>query len=459
MERPHNLVLQGTETFSRGALDNAALENGCIVLDGVADGFLPYGCYTTPELALPRFDRLQVSWNADVPPNTLVHAQCRVFAGGHWSGWLSFGKWAADRPHCSVYAENEEKTVFMQGDTVWVKNGATAVQMRISLTTNDPRVTPAVRLLAAAAHPMEWEKQKGRPINRVMYLPGYAMPDHDSRFGAQMDLPLTMAALMNRVGEDILPEELAYSMRDTALGGCSNVAYAAAAAGNCGYACWQSWMDLKDLRRQIHDGCPPAVLMSRSGMYGHEEPESVWMGLCGFDHDPSVGLEDVRLMDPSGPSDGTAEITLALEDFLRYYTGRALVMQRKPRGQLFSWPNRVRCDVELARDGKSCHFTHRGGIEPLPEDFSGWAACALKETTVHATTAHRTFYPLTITPTGGMAFSEEALAVGGHCSIYVVDELGVMRVAELRLPKPRPAPEQESKGDAPSGTAAGAGAP
>ena len=36
MEQRNNLVLQGTETFSRGQLDNVALENGALVLDSVA---------------------------------------------------------------------------------------------------------------------------------------------------------------------------------------------------------------------------------------------------------------------------------------------------------------------------------------------------------------------------------------------------------------------------------------
>ena len=33
MEQRNNLVLHGTETFSRGALDNVALESGAVVLE------------------------------------------------------------------------------------------------------------------------------------------------------------------------------------------------------------------------------------------------------------------------------------------------------------------------------------------------------------------------------------------------------------------------------------------
>ena len=40
MEQRNNLVLHGTETFSRGALDNVALESGAVVLDSSAGRYL-----------------------------------------------------------------------------------------------------------------------------------------------------------------------------------------------------------------------------------------------------------------------------------------------------------------------------------------------------------------------------------------------------------------------------------
>ena len=70
MEQRNNLVLQGTETFSRGQLDNLALENGSLVLDSVAGRSLQYGSYTTPEFAMPAFCNLSVSWNASASPTT-----------------------------------------------------------------------------------------------------------------------------------------------------------------------------------------------------------------------------------------------------------------------------------------------------------------------------------------------------------------------------------------------------
>jgi hypothetical protein len=86
MEQRNNLVLHGTETFSRGALDNVALESGAVVLDSSAGRYLPYGSYTTPEFAMPAFCNLNVSWNASAPHNTMVEVRCRVYAGNTWTG-------------------------------------------------------------------------------------------------------------------------------------------------------------------------------------------------------------------------------------------------------------------------------------------------------------------------------------------------------------------------------------
>ena len=375
MEQRNNLVLQGTETFSRGQLDNVALENGALVLDSVAGRSLLYGSYTTPEFAMPAFCNLNVSWNAHAPQNTMAEVRCRVYAGGSWTGWMSFGKWAPDYPRASISTHSDDGLIFLMGDTVTVAlpGGGTGVQLQVNLSTNNDKVTPALRLLAAAVRPLAWDKQSGHPINRRLYLPEYCLPAHDPSFGRDMDLPLVMAALMNRWGEDILPEEVAYAMEDNATRSTGNAALAAAAAGCCGFPCWQAWMDLQDLRTQIHDDCPVAVRVERR-IRGQRDPVGIWMGLRGFGHDDAVMADYVLLNDPTADSDGSVNCTMALSDFLRYFTGRAIALRRKPRDAAADLPNRVRCDLARSEDGRCYYFEQRGQRDPLPDDFSGWTA-------------------------------------------------------------------------------------
>ena len=439
MEQRNNLVLQGTETFSRGQLDNVALDNGSVVLDSVAGRYLQYGSYTTPEFAMPAFCNLNVRWNAHAPQNTMVEVRCRVYAGGSWTGWMSFGKWAPDYPRASISTHSDDGLIFLMGDTVTVAlpGGGTGVQLQVNLSTNDDKVTPALRLLAAAVRPLAWDKQGGHPINRRLYLPEYCLSAHDPSFGRDMDLPLVMAALMNRWGEDILPEEVAYVMEDKTTGSTSNGAFAAAAAGCCGFPCWQAWMDLQDLREQIHDGCSVAVRIERR-IRGQRDPIGVWMGLRGFGHDDAVLADYVLLNDPTADSDGAVNCTMAVTDFARYFTGRAIALRPKPRDTEANRPRRVSCDFVYSAEDDCWYLAQKGQRRLLPAEFSGWAACSPHDGVAHATTAHRTFWRMERTRTGGFRFPPEQTAAGGRCSVYIVDHTGTMQFAEVRLPAPPP---------------------
>jgi PII-like signaling protein len=433
MEQKRNIILRGTESFSRGELDNLALSDGTLVLDEAAGQHVLYGCYTGPELAMPPFCSLSVSWNAETPHGTVVEAQCRVLTGNNWSGWKSFGKWSPEYPRRSLRSAGDaEGFVFVTGDllTVGVPGGATGVQLRMYLYTEDARATPGVRLLAAAVRPLQWEKLPGAPVNRSLFLPEYDISSHDTRFGASMDLPLTLAALVNRHGADVLPEELAYAMSDAATGDCRNAAYAAAAAGACGYECYQAWMDLREVRAEVRAGCALAVELEKAG--GARSGGTVWMGLRGFGHDDAVLADYVQLNDPAAPRGAVAR-TMALRDFERYFTGHALVVHLRPGGGWGVLPRRMGCMLKASAPGEY-QFEYRGAPLPLAENFGGWLACAPRGGDAFATTAQRTFYRLEKTPAGGIRLPDELRRPGARYTVFAVDEAGAMRVAELQLP-------------------------
>lgn len=275
------------------------------------------------------------------------------------------------------------------GDTVTVAapGGGTGVQLQVNLSTNNDKVTPAVRLLAAAVRPLAWEKRNGHALNRRLYLPEYCLSAHDPSFGREMDLPLVMAALMNRWGEDILPEEVAYAMEDGSTRSTGNTAFAAAAAGCCGYPCWQAWMDLADLREQIHDGCSVAVQVERR-VRGQRDPVRLWMGLHGFGHDDAVMADFVLLNDPTADTDGAVNCTMALVDFMRYFTGKAIALRPKQRETEADRPRRLRCELRAGTQPGVYYFERRGEPADLPEDFPAGSPA-------RPTTAWRTPPPLT----------------------------------------------------------------
>ena len=87
----NTVLLQDTEAFMHGELDNVTVQQNCIVLDLVQGGYVPYGCYTSAPIPMPLFDALRVSWNAASPEDTAVEAQARVMVDGNWTPWSSFG--------------------------------------------------------------------------------------------------------------------------------------------------------------------------------------------------------------------------------------------------------------------------------------------------------------------------------------------------------------------------------
>lgn len=90
----NTFLLQDTEAFMRGELDNVTVAGGSIVLDLVQGSYVPYGCYTSAPIPMPLFDALWPSWNAATPPGTAVETQVRVLVDGNWTAWMAFGKWS-----------------------------------------------------------------------------------------------------------------------------------------------------------------------------------------------------------------------------------------------------------------------------------------------------------------------------------------------------------------------------
>ena len=146
----------------------------------------------------------------------------------------------------------------------------------------------------------------------------------------------------------------------------------------------------------------------------------------------------VLLNDPTADSDGAVNCTMAVTDFARYFTGRAIALRPKPRNTEANRPRRVSCDFVYSAEDDCWYLAQKGQRQLLPAEFSGWAACSPHDGVAHATTAHRTFRRMERTRTGGFRFPPEQTDAGGRCSVYIVDQTGTMQFAEVRLPAPPP---------------------
>ncbi len=443
----HNTyVLQETAGFARGELDNVAVADDAVTLERMAGQYLQYGCYTSAAVTMPAFNQVMVSWNADTPQGTVVEAQVRVLQDGIWSGWQGFGKWCPYLRRQGVYQEGG-----VQADTLIVEGTpATQVQLRVYLYTDDVRLTPAVWLLAASVHPVNWKKQEGRPVGRVLYSPPYSQLNRDPSFGMSMDLPVAVASMMNRRGADVLPEVLAHMMYDETLGSCHNRAFAAAAAGCCGFEAWAAFMDLAALRREIWNShavgmgircahtpedAQTSGLPLLSGAKGTGERMVVLRGFL-----PTAdGKDELAILnDPLADNDKDGECQVLLSDLLECWDHTALAVHRKRREGGSARPMQMAGRLiplgpvgqyRMEQHGEACVLPPTDENEKRPPCTYAYTVL---EDTVHATTAHKTFHYLTPSTDQVLNLPESLFGEGSKITVYAIDWQGNMVVSELK---------------------------
>lgn len=436
-------LMSGTDAFTKGGLDNVALTENAVCLEQSGGRYVLYGCFTSPEIRFPAFRQLTVSWNAETLKGTVVEAQARVMVDGEWTGWLSFGKWSPHIQRASLHQE-AAKPAYIQGDTIHIPAGrASLAQLRIYLYTNDEQLTPLVRLLAASVRPVDWRQEAAQPYGRELRLPAYSQLVRDPFFASSMSAPVSLASMINRWGQDAFPEELAWAMYDNDTGDCFNYGFLTALAGAFGYHAYRAYLDPQAVWQHIKDGASLGLRMhyaatpedaSAKGVPllpgAFRTGEEQCMALRGFELEN--GQVYVLVNDSLAPTDQAAEHRYPAEDFWAAYTGEAVVVTGKHKGQDRGCPVRRHAALR-ALEQLGCYMfqTAEGQDMPLPEDFTGTLACTVKDGVAHATTAHKAFRYLKRTAQGAVQLPPELFGEANKITVYAIDTTGSGWVGEV----------------------------
>lgn len=442
MEAKNLRVWSGTEEFMLGELNNVTLQGGQLTLDSVSGRYVLYGCFTSPVVSFPAFEALLLSWNASTPEGTVVEAQARVMLGGEWSAWFSFGRWSPfliTRANAKSPGRGQAR---VEENILFLKQASTECQVRIYLYTDDEKKTPRVQLLSVCVRPEQADLvgKAGRPVQRRLRVPAYSQFLRDPSFGHDMSLPVSLAGLLNRWGEDVLPEELAHAMFDWGDRSCHDIPFACAAVGSWGEQCFAVWTDLAHLREEVRTGSAVAVRLTWPGGGGPpaladaNETGGHFVVVTGF---VTVdGRPYVLVNEPLCPRDDCAPQRWSLEYFLDAWDGLAIVVYKPARKT--GWDRPPRIAVHVAEDPERRGVYRLAGPEgpiELPADFCGspgvprGTVCFASNTgAVHATTAHKAFsfvQPLA----GGVPLPKlgvQPLRLG----VYVIAPSGSMLVGE-----------------------------
>lgn len=448
-------LFRDEKAFASGTFENVTYTDGALRLDQSAGRYVQAGCYTSPEVSARAFSALVASWNAATPAGTAVEVFARVLVCGVWSAWMSYGKWSPFLRRASIPVTRPKGAdAYLDTDQVRVcaPEGGTAFQLRICLYTNDTGITPAAFLLAASVRPLHWQRETGEPLyRRSIPVPAYSQSIRDPRIGSVICSPTTIAMLMNRWGEDLLPEEVAHANYDYTYKGNGNWSFTAAIAGSYGYECYVAFLDLADLKKEIKNGFACGVSVHYADTSAHADARSLpllegsigatdghLMVARGFETDAD-GTEYILCNDPYAKSDADAERRYLLEQFARAWNGVAYLMHGKNNARAFAAPSRVTGELRKTPLAGQYALYIKGERHSLPIDFCeqngmcrGTICYTVQDGHAHATTAHKHFYYTDVTPTGDVLL-DAAIPAGTRITVYLIGELGRMLVAELTV--------------------------
>lgn len=445
MEAKNTCILNETEEFMRGELDNVTVAENRILLDLVQGGHVPYGCYTSPAIPMPAFDALRVSWNAGTPPGTAVEAQARVMVDGNWTAWMSFGRWSPYLNREGAQPTTRGPLVLRHSQLGLDSKLGTQVQLRVYLYTSQEKSTPTVSLLGVSVHSVDVIPAGGRAVNARLHLMPYAVARRAPALRSVMDLAICLASLTNRWGADILPEEFALAMRDfQCADGPRNLSFAAAAAGAWGFPAWACWADLALLRAEIRAGYGVVVaLESTPAQQEAGLPALRFAALRGFSNQD--GTPQALLIDPwRAEDDFGTETEWPLDDFLVAWNNLALCMRPRRHGVPDGCPARASVWLRHEKDAAPGLFTlYQAGVRhPLPDDFcdagenhpDGVLAWSVPDERPHATTAHRALH-FVAPESGGVRLPVPELSPPERApikyTVYAIDPAGQMLVGDV----------------------------
>ena len=439
METKNTVLLQDTEAFMRGDLDNVTISGGHIRLDLVQGARVPYGCYTSPALPLPAFDALRMSWNALTPAQTAVEPQVRVLVDGNWSGWLSFGRWGTAMERTGAKPVQRGPLRLLADRLLLDSKVAVQAQLRIYLYTKNEAATPAVSLLGVSVRAVDTIPAGGRPVHRRLHLMPYCMARRAPAARPVMDLAIGLASLTNRWGADLLPEEFAqvlWDYRPEDGEDRRSLSFAAAAAGSWGFASWACWTDLAGLRAEMRAGYGAVVaLESTPAQQERGTPAVRYATLRGFATGPDGGAQ-VLLCDPwTAENDFDCEVSMPLDDFLVAWNNTALLMRRRRGDPPEERPRRIGIWLRRSRQDPELFCPHLNGAPaPLPQDFvqkHGILAWSAPDEQPHATTGHRLLH--FTEPEQGCIRLPASPGKDRRCTVYAIGPTGEMLVGEVTV--------------------------
>lgn len=404
------------QDFAPEGLEDVLFEENALVLK--EDCYT--GLFESPEMPVESWEALVPGWNALTPVGTSVQVQVRVKAGGVWSTWLDCAWWSTVCAKPLKYTEDEIARV-QSGVVILKERFAQAFQVRVILHANGGGESPRLRLLSVSGLGAHEREEENEPLyRRMVHAPGYAARRRDAALSRQMSLAVALVCLMNRRGDDVLPEEAAYGCME---GEGVNVPFAAAFAGCYGYTAYPMFCSVAQIKAEIKSGFACAVLVKENEQYR-------WVSVRGMDTSDE-GVQTVEMMDSAADTDANTSLVWTLEEFCEHYVGLALLVQDKT-GRAAP-PERLPGELRPSKEHEGYTLCLKGEPCRISEEEPYTLCCTVPDGNAYATTAHKQFLFFSANEHGGVTLPE-ALPAGARTTVYLIRR-GATVVCSLTVPQ------------------------
>ena len=234
---------------------------------------------------LAPFTKLVLTWHIETPEDSAAAIEGRVMTEAGYTDWISWGLWGKRIRRGCVQEDKQADNIRLEVDTLSLSDKVvgTGFQWRARLQPGQKGVLPAVRSFTPIGYglePLDKVSTHVEDLFRIMPealtalpVPPISQMRRDPQMARVMCSPTSLTMIANYHGYDILPEEMALSVKDYDYGdvdsGYGNWSFNAAYLASIDWHAKVTRLSLRELMGYIGSGLPVSVSVAYSNEADH----------------------------------------------------------------------------------------------------------------------------------------------------------------------------------------------